>query len=157
MKPHTVSCVTQRETTVITTQSSSSGLCMHIKLTSRLLRWHLSRHRTYFYTGTKKREYKKETPSSWIQTQDARGTATYLFTYSGSYMTIYQIDTYLYVRTDVWEKLTKKNENITRRRETTRARSGPLLAGSGGATSSNQRTERWTSSRSRAFTAQNLV
>ena len=31
---------------------------------------------------------------------------------------------------NVWQKIDKKNENSTRRRETTRARSRPLLAGS---------------------------
>ena len=47
---------------------------------------------------------------SWIRTTDAEveGTATYLFTYSSAYMIFYQIDMYLYVRIDVWEKMTKK-------------------------------------------------
>ena len=47
-------------------------------------------------------------------------------------MAFYQIDTYLYVRIDVWEKLTEK-QHSTRYRETTRARSRPLLAESRGA------------------------
>ena len=34
---------------------------------------------------------------------------------------------------NVWVKIAKKNEKSTRRRETTRARSRPVLAGSGGA------------------------
>ena len=55
-----------------------------------------------------------------------------MFTYSGSYTTIYQMSMYLYVRIYVSEKLTN-SENSTRRRKTTRARSSPLLAGSGGA------------------------
>ena len=33
--------------------AAAAALCMHIKLTSRLLRWHLNHHRTYFYTGNK--------------------------------------------------------------------------------------------------------
>ena len=55
---------------------------------------------------------KTHTPSSWIRTTDAEvgGTATYLFTYSGSYMTIYQIDMYLYVQIDVWERKIKKRK-----------------------------------------------
>ena len=48
-------------------------------------------------------------------------------------MIICQIDMFLYVRMDLWAKMTKKNEKNTRCRETTRARSRPVLAGSGGA------------------------
>ena len=36
--------------------AAAAALCMHIKLTSRLLRRHLNHHRTYFYTGTSQRE-----------------------------------------------------------------------------------------------------
>ena len=80
--------VKTRETTVITTHRAAAAaaaaaalLCMHIKLTSRLLRRHLN-HRTYFYTGTKKHagnvtKKTKKAPSSLIRTTDAevRGTA----------------------------------------------------------------------------------
>ena len=49
--------VTQRETPTVTTAHSraaaaaAAALCMHIKLTSRLLRGHLNQHLTYFYTA----------------------------------------------------------------------------------------------------------
>ena len=116
---------------------------------------------------TKKGNVTQKKTSSWIWTTDntsERHQPACSPTEEGPYMTIELIDMYLYVRTDVWKKW-QKNENSTCRRETTRARSRPLLAGSGGASKvrhvhqfSNQRTEWWTSSRrSRAFTAQNLV
>ena len=45
----------------------------------------------------------------------------------------FQIDDFLYVRIDVWVKMTKKKkEKSTCCREATRARSRPVLAGSGG-------------------------
>ena len=50
--------VTKRETTVMTAHraaAAAAGLCMYIKLTSRLLRRHLNHHRTYFCTGTRRR------------------------------------------------------------------------------------------------------
>ena len=70
---------------------------------------------TCVYTGTKKREFHNPPTSSWIRTTDneVRGTATYLFTYSGSSITIYQIDMYLQdfpsegVRND-WTKVMRK-------------------------------------------------
>ena len=40
---------------------------------------------------------------------------------------------FLCVRMDVWVKMPENNEKSTRCRETTRARSRPVLAGSGGA------------------------
>ena len=54
-------------------------------------------------------------------------------TYSGSHMTIYQIGMYLSSTNRPLGKIDKKNEHSSRRRETTRARSRPLLLGSGGA------------------------
>ena len=67
------------------------------------------------------------------------------------------IDMHLYVRIDVWEKLTKKQkQHLSRRHE---HGLGRYLQGREGrtrwGTSSNQRTERWTSSRSRAFYGSN--
>ena len=61
--------VTKRETTAITTHRAAAAAeaaaapCMHIKLSSRSLRRHLNRRRTYFYTGTKK-EGKCHTPKT---------------------------------------------------------------------------------------------
>ena len=62
--------------------AAAAALCMHTKLTSRLLRRHVN-HRTYFYTGTKKKElpsHKKKTPSGGIRATypEVRGTASYL-------------------------------------------------------------------------------
>ena len=64
----------------------------------------------------------KKTPSSWIQNHGCRGRRdsnlpVHLFS---SYMTIYQIVRYLYVRIDVWEKFTKHTKTApaaVRRRE----------------------------------------
>ena len=59
----------------------------------------------------------------WIRTSNAevKGTATYLFTYAGSYIAFYQINMFLYVRIDVWEKMTNKKTKTApaagRRRE----------------------------------------
>ena len=54
-------------------------------------------------------------------------------------MKMYQIDTeYVSVRTNRRSGKIDKKKNSTRRRETTRARSRPLLAGSGGASKVRQ-------------------
>ena len=135
---------------------------MHIKLTSRFIRRHLNR-RTYFYTGNKReivhKKKKKDHPGFEPRTPRSEVQQTCLFTYSGSCMTVYQIDMYLYVRIDVSEKLEKKRKEHPPQGDdasTVSAATCRVGRGEQGGTSSNQRTERWTSSRCRTFTAQNL-
>ena len=57
----------------------------------------------------------------WTRTSDAevKGTAAYLFTYKGSYMTIYRIDMYLRTNRRLGQnyKKTKKAPAAGRRRE----------------------------------------
>ena len=60
VKSHTVCTLTKRETTIVITTrraaaAAAAALCMHIALTSRLLRRHPSNHRTYFYTWIKRK------------------------------------------------------------------------------------------------------
>ena len=73
--------VTQRETPTVTTAHSraaaaaAAALCMHIKLTSRLLRRHFNHiidDPTYFYAGTEKNYNPPQTPCTGLEPQTPR-------------------------------------------------------------------------------------
>ena len=51
----------------------AAALYMHIKLTSRLLGRHLNHHRTYFYTGAKKGNWRTKKTPSGIRKTDPQG------------------------------------------------------------------------------------
>ena len=96
---------------------------MHLKLTCRLLRRHLNHHRTYFYAETKKGKChtrkKKKKKLSGIKPRTPRSEGR-LPTCSPSqvFASLHvKTDMDLYVRIDVWEKMTKRR-NSTHRRET---------------------------------------
>ena len=106
--------VTKNETVIERTeQQPSEGSSMHPLKTGSSIAQTTPKSSSYiFFNGTKERETlhkKTKTSSSFIGTTDAqvRGTTTYLFTYSGSFLAIDQVGMYLYVRIDVLEKLTK--------------------------------------------------
>ena len=113
----------------------AAALCMHLKLTYRLLRRHLSHHRTYFYPGTKKKEVKEahtkkmksRHPRFEPRTPRSTGTATCDPTLFLVYIDGYW---YVYIRTN-WRLGYFEKKHSTRRRETTRARPRPPPAESG--------------------------
>ena len=94
--------------------AAAAALCMHIKLTSRLLRRHLNHHMCLLLHWNKKKGkcHTKKTASG-IRTTDTevRRAATYLLPHS-----VYGIHRprlvyiYTYVQIDVWENLTKKRK-----------------------------------------------
>ena len=132
VKPHTVSTQLQEN---IQSSSSGSSSTMYAYKTNLpiaqtttqssciFLHWnkkvkcHISLKKKYHHPG-----FEPRTPRS-------RRTATYLFTYSGAYMTIYQIDTSKYVSMRTNRSLGKigQQTKTARRRWTPRARSRPLL------------------------------
>ena len=118
------------------TQSSSSdsNTMYAYKLTSRWLRRHLNHHRTYFYAGTKKRGKCHTHKTIILELSHGRlgqwdnNLLVHLLRFLHGTLS----DWYVSIRTNRRLGKTDKNENSTRRRVTTRARSRPLLAGSGG-------------------------
>ena len=176
MKPHTVSIsyVKKREKKSNNNTHSEQQqqrqqhyVCTwYIKLTSRLLRRHFNHHRwcTYFYTGTKKKSSTKKKKHLVLDSilrrrvkRDSNVSVNEL-----SFLHDIFSDWYVSICTiDVW----KKNDKQTKRAPVAGRRRehglGRYLQGREGrarwGTSSNQRNERWTSFRSKTFTAQNLV
>ena len=146
--------------------AAAAALCIHVKLTSRLLRRHLNHHRTYFCVFTMlQKKWKWNTKKghhprfeAWtLRSQGQQSTC-----YPNLFTVYIDRDWYVSIRTNrrlsYFDQKTKTAPVAGRRREHGRGRSRQSRERrERWGTSSKHHTGWWTSSRARAFTAQNLV